>query len=305
VKPSELLRSAAEAVRLEADHKGLDIEVRQGPGADLIYADPALMNQVLLNLLTNAIKFSNRGGKIQASTREVRFKDGKYCRFSVSDFGKGIDAKFLPKIFEQFSQQDSTSTRAHGGLGLGLAIVRGIVELHGGSVNAESAGVGKGATFNILLPMASKAHPSAPAKKIGGSKPRRSAVKLNGLRVMFVEDEASSRDAIGEILRGFGATVLEVESVEKAVKAFPVFRPAILLSDIAMPGRDGYSLIRHIRRLTAKDGGNTPSIALTAYANEEDRRRVLAAGFDAYLTKPLQTDALAALLTKKWTKSRH
>jgi CheY-like chemotaxis protein len=224
----------------------------------------------------------------------------------IVDSGKGIDPQFLPQIFDRFSQEDSSTIRVHGGLGLGLAIVRDLVELHGGTIRAESLGENRGASFSVMLPIKSD-HPLSDTQRIlkdpqaVDDKP----VNLDGIRVLIVDDEADAREAFGVLLSSFGADVKAAGSATEALNIFAKFKPHVLISDIAMPEEDGYSLIKKVRALEKAAGGRTPALAMTAYAGEEDVRHALSAGFQVHLSKPVDGHHLAktnAMLVGKRAK---
>jgi PAS domain S-box-containing protein len=290
------LRPAAEAKRLRLD-SSLD------PAAGPVMGDPARLQQVVTNLLSNAIKFTPEGGRV-----EVRLeRSGERARLVVSDTGVGIRPEALPHVFERFHQADSSNTRAHGGLGLGLAIVRHLVESQGGSVSAESEGEGLGAVFTVDLPLA-----AAPGAQPPRGRPElfsgqaRSTINegetfgapgaLEGVRVLLVEDERDTRELLKTILEGYGAAVTEATSAVEALAALEHSRPDVLVSDIGMPGENGYELIKRVRALPAERGGRVPAVALTAYAGAKDRRRALLAGFHTHLAKPVERDELLAVL---------
>ena len=260
-------------------------------GAATIMGDQERLQQVVWNLLSNAIKFTPNGGRI-----EVRLRTrGEDVDLEVADTGKGIPQEFLPYVFDRFRQADSSSTRTHGGLGIGLALVRHLVELHGGSVEARSEGEGKGSTFAISLPVAGPGESDevAPVPAATVSRASLSGLPtLDGLRVLVVDDEADARDLIGVILRGRGAAVDAVASAAEALEAVERERPDVLVSDISMPDADGYELIRELRGREPDAGGATPAVALTAYARSQDRERALAAGYQLHLAKPVEPDDL-------------
>jgi CheY-like chemotaxis protein len=248
---------------------------------------------VVWNLLTNAIKFTPKGGRVGVSVG----REGSDVCIRVSDTGQGIPAEFLPHVFERFRQVDGSTTREHGGLGLGLAIVRHLVEQHGGHVSAESAGAQRGSTFRISLPIAavkvaSEAHaaedapPPHPPTEDG-------AAALGGLRVLVVDDQPDARELLAVVLGGAGAEVSTAASASEALELLGREGVDVLVSDVGMPVEDGYSLVGRVRSLTAS---LIPAIALTAYATEEDRRRALAAGFDAHVAKPVEPTELVSII---------
>src|SRR4029077_12179005 len=258
------------------------------------FGDASRLQQVVWNLLSNAIKFTPPGGRIKI---KVKRSEGN-MQLQVSDDGQGISSDFLPFIFDRFRQADGTSTRNHGGLGLGLAIVRHLVELHGGAIKAESAGVGEGATFTITLPLAP---PSRTRRnKVTGSLRAEEVSKghftslplLDGVKVLLVDDDADTLQMVRAMLDGSRAVVQTAASVNEAMEMLVWFDPHVLVSDLAMPDEDGYSLIRKVRTLGADQGYQIPAIALTSYVRVEDRTRALAAGFNMFVPKPLQPDEL-------------
>ena len=274
------LRPAAEAknIRLNA---ALDRTIRP------VLGDRERLQQVIWNLLSNAIKFTPKGGRVAVTLQCT----DSCAEIEVSDTGAGISPEFLAHVFERFRQADSTSTRSHGGLGLGLALVRHLVELHGGTVRADSAGVGQGAAFTVRLPLAESG--------IGETQPAPAAIPmppspLAGLRVLLVEDDADTCELIATVLEGHDAKVTAVASVSEALAEIERCRPDVLVSDIGMPGEDGYSLIRKLRAMEAGQGWRIPAAALTAYAKAEDRTRALSAGFQMHITKPVEPAHLAA-----------
>ncbi|MFN6465546.1 MAG: PAS domain S-box protein [Nostoc sp. DedVER02] len=245
----------------------------------LVTGDSSRLQQVIWNLLSNAIKFTPQGGEVEISLQSV----GSQVQIRVSDTGKGISPDFLPFVFDYFRQADGATTRKFGGLGLGLAIVRHIVELHGGTVKAESLGEEQGATFTVMLPMI-KIHPdSQQIHRQPDNLPN-----LNGVKVLLVDDERDTRELIAFILKQSGAVVTQVTSAVEALQALPQFQPNLLLSDIGMPEIDGYMLMRQIRAMSPEQGGTIPAIALTAYASEADYQQAIAAGFGQHITKPVE-----------------
>jgi CheY-like chemotaxis protein len=244
--------------------------------------------------VANAIKFTPRDGRVFVQLA----RPNSHVELLVRDSGAGIKPEFLPHVFERFRQADSSSTRAHGGLGLGLAIVRHLVELHGGTVHAMSEGEGKGATFSVRLPLgplrAAVEEPAAPATSVTAG--ARGVEDLTGVRVLVVEDDPESRELIESMLGRLGAEVEAAASAAEAMAALERRAPDVLLSDIEMPGENGYSLIRRIRALPSERGGRVPAAALTAYARTEDRVAALTAGFQLHLAKPVAGPELAAVV---------
>lgn len=271
--------AAAKAIRLEKSIEAEGIAVN---------VDPDRMQQVLWNLLSNAIKFSPKGSEISVRVGRV----GSTAEVSVIDQGSGIDPEFLPHVFERFSQADSSKTRVHGGLGLGLSIVRHLVEIHGGTVRAQSDGPGAGATFTVTLPIvamkAAEEPPMMPAPAMEALPPH---LNLRGVRLLVVEDDAPSRYMLQSLFTRSGATVMVAASMEEALRHFEMMTFDVLLSDIAMPGGDGYELLRAIRRRES-NGRHVPAIALTAHAHPADREHALQSGFEAYVAKPVTPEEL-------------
>jgi two-component system CheB/CheR fusion protein len=288
---ASVVRAAAETVAAAAEAKELQLELQldEVPAAS---GDPTRLQQVIWNLLTNAIKFTPKGGRVTVVVDAV----GSRGRIRVIDTGGGIEPQFLHHVFDRFTQEDRTQTRNHGGLGLGLAIARHLTEAHGGTIQVDSAGKGRGATFTVLLPLlVDQDRPAAAAGGVPVLPPR----SLEHVRVLIVEDDPGTREALTEMLRLCGADVHPVESASEAMQIFEGLRPELLVCDIAMPEEDGYGLIRRIRALGPGRGGAVPALALTALATAEDRRRALAAGFHAHMAKPVDIgrlrDALADL----------
>ena len=280
-----VVEAGVEAVRSSAEAKQITLGMELPSEMPTIVGDPDRLQQVVWNLVSNAVKFTPQGGRIDVRLRQ----DGSFLSLSVTDNGKGIEPEFIPHVFERFRQADSTSTRSHGGLGLGLAIVRHLVELHGGTVHAESGGIGAGSTFTVRLPLTTPLQgPAAPKPE-----PADPDVRLDGVRVMVVEDEQDVRDFLRMSLVHYGAEVTAFETSADALVAVEAQRPDVLVSDIGMPGEDGYAFIRRVRALGPDRGGQVPAAALTAYAKGEDGQRVLSAGFQVHLPKPVQPADLA------------
>jgi PAS domain S-box-containing protein len=278
-----VIDGALEAVALAVSAKQLSVMKHLDPSAAIVSGDGDRLRQVVSNLLTNAVKFTPQGGRI-----EVRLETrGAMAHIRVADNGQGIDAAFLPHVFDRFWQGDSSTTRSHGGLGLGLAIVRHIVEMHGGMVHVDSAGVGKGATFTVQLPLGMASAESVEPMPSYDDPSQRLAV-LKNARVLVVDDQADSGEMIASLLSSAGAVVVSVSSVAAALRAVQQHAPQLVISDIGMPYADGYALLRELRAL-GQPYAAIPVVALTAYARDEDRKRALAAGFRAHVAKPFES----------------
>ena len=292
---STVVSAALDTVRPAAEMKEIQLDVQLDPSADAVTGDSDRLQQVVWNLLSNAIKFTPRRGKVKVRLQRV----GSEAEIRIGDNGVGIDPAFLPHVFDRFRQADSTSTRSHGGLGLGLAIVRHLVELHGGSVRAESGGEGKGATFMVRLPVRAIGFGGS-ERPLGPRTPAAASLdglpSLDGLRVLFVDDQLDARELVSELLRVYGAEVIAVESAETAMRAIENDSPDVLVSDIGMPREDGYELIRKIRARQPDKGGSIPALAVTGFAGPDDNRRALAEGFQKYLAKPIDPAELVSLV---------
>ncbi|MEH1892720.1 MAG: ATP-binding protein [Nostoc sp.] len=287
VNLSAVIEVALDTVRLAAQAKSVQLKTKFEPNIGQVLGDPSRLQQVVWNLLSNAVKFTPSEGQVEIRLERV----GTQAQIQVSDTGKGIDPEFLPHVFDYFRQADNSTTRTFGGLGLGLAIVRQIVELHGGTVQAESEGDEKGATFTVLLPIKSVEPQTSEDKGLPDASPN-----LLGVNVLVVDDEVDTRDLIVFILQQCGAAVRAFASASQALEAFAVEKPDILLSDIGMPQMDGYMLIRQIRSLPPEQGGEIRAIALTAYAGEVNQQQILQAGFQKHLTKPIEPGKLAMVI---------
>ena len=288
---SSVTRAAINVVRPAADAKNIKLDYSAEPGVGAISADSARLHQIVWNLLSNAVKFTPQGGQITIRIEQ----DGPHARIIVKDTGQGIDAEFLPRVFDRFRQADSSTTRSFGGLGLGLAIVRHLVELHGGTVSAESEGVGKGATFSATFPLLTgRTEPIAHSGETCAPEIR----SLDGLRVLLVDDEAEAREIISTVIGRTGAEVKTCISASDALVKLVEWRPDVILSDIAMPEEDGYSFIGKVRSLPREKGGETPAAALTAYARDEDRVQALAAGYQMHIAKPIGASQLVTMVAK-------
>jgi signal transduction histidine kinase len=284
---AEVVRVALKALRPAADAKGVTIRNDIASPLPATLGDATRLQQVVWNLVSNALKFTAAGNSVDVNLRQTVAG----LELTVQDDGQGIPADALPIIFDRFRQAESSFTRSHGGLGLGLAIVRHLVELHGGQVNAESAGPGLGSTFRVLLPVAEGAL-AAPAAAPGSWPPAAPLDAIEGLRVLLVDDDVDGRDAAALLLRQHGALVETAGSAHEALSALDRAVPDILLSDIGMPSEDGLSLLRKVRSRATAGGGGIPAIALTAYARSEDRAQSLLAGFDGIVTKPIEPTSL-------------
>ena len=295
--------AAMEAVQTAADAKGIRLETSLDPALGPVSADPSRLQQVVWNLLTNAIKFTPAGGRV-----DIRLeRRDSMARITVSDTGQGIRRELLPFVFDRFRQGETSIGRRYGGLGLGLAIVRHIVELHGGDVDAQSAGEGRGAIFTVDLPLtATHADmvPPEPARRRLDRETVGRAVALDGLRVLIVDDEADARELMRMVLRSSGADVMAAACAEEAFEQVERWHPDILVSDIGLPGDDGYMLIQKLREQQAQHGRAIPALAVTAYARAEDRTRALAAGFQMHVAKPLEPADLVAAIASLISKDR-
>lgn len=295
--PTDLIavvQAAVDTVRPAVEAKGLRLELELSPAAGTVFGDASRLQQVIWNLLSNAVKFTPAGGLIAVELAAA----GREAQLTVRDTGQGISAAFLPFVFDRFRQADSASNRAFGGLGLGLAIVRHLAELHGGTVLAASAGEGQGAIFTLRLPLAVVDAPPAPAEQ--ASPQRDGAVTappaLHQLRVLVVDDQPTILELLDEVLTYAGAVVQLCDNARAALATIREWRPDILLSDIAMPGEDGYWLIGQVRALAPDEGGNTPAAALTTFVRVEERAKILAAGFQLCVSKPVEPAELRAVL---------
>jgi len=289
-----VVQAAVEVVRPAAEAKGLELQVVLDAEVGTVTGDPERLKQVVWNLASNAVKFTPKGGRVEVRLERV---DGR-VEITVRDSGQGIRPEFLPHIFQRFEQADSTSTRAHGGLGLGLAIVRHIVELHGGTVHAESPGEGQGAVFTVALPLAV----AQTAGEVERRPPKRSApasqhgsAPLDGLRVLVVDDEPDNNEVVGTLLSSCGAEVRLAGSARQAVEMLREWKPDVLVTDIAMPDQDGCDLLATIRSQEGEPA-EILAVALTAYASKEDRIRLLSAGFQAHVVKPVDATELTAVV---------
>ena len=283
------IQAAMETVRLAAEAKSIQIYTQLAPQVSMVSGDASRLQQVVWNLLSNAIKFTPPGGRVDIRLERI----GSHAQITVSDTGKGIPVDFLPYVFDYFRQADATTTRKFGGLGLGLAIVRHLVELHGGTVQADSAGEGQGATFIVKIPLLL----SQPQNEQNSEQPEPS-LDLQGIEILVVDDDVDTREFVVFLLEQYGAQVRSVGSAHEALAALTQSVPDLLLSDIGMPDVDGYMLIQQVRSLPPEQGGQIRAIALTAYAGEINYQQALSAGFQSHLSKPVEPNELVALVTK-------
>ena len=299
VELAEVVRNAIESVRPAAEAKGIRIHTVLDPRSNSVSGDPSRLQQVVWNLLSNAVKFTPKGGKVQVVLRRV----DSHAEIIVTDTGKGISPDFLPHVFDRFRQEDASTTRRYGGLGLGLSIVKHLVELHGGAVRVSSPGEDQGSTFSVELPLRALApmsaaaaderpQPAVPGAPAGNA----DCPALRGVTVLVVDDELDSRAVVRQLLEDCDAVVTTASSVAEATELFVKVRPRVLLSDIGMPDRDGYDLIRWVRSLPPEQGGRTPAAALTALARSEDRTRALLAGYQVHVSKPIEPAELVAVV---------
>jgi signal transduction histidine kinase len=289
VNLASIAQAAADSIRATAEAKSIKLESAFDLSAAEVHGDPQRLEQVMWNLLSNAVKFTGEGGRVDVRLERA----GLRARIVVRDTGRGISAELLPRIFDRFHQADSSTTRAHGGLGLGLAIVRHLVELHGGTASASSPGESLGATFTVELPLAVPRAGRLPAMEPDVPAVLRLASPLAGLRVLVVDDDGDTRQLLATALGGQGARVTTAASVAEAMTTFAAEAPHVVVSDISMPDEDGFALLRRVR---GGDSAGVPVVAITAYARDEDREHALSAGFAAYMAKPFDPQELARVL---------
>jgi signal transduction histidine kinase len=289
VDVSSAIEAAINVVRPAANAKGIQLHYKKASSAGTISGDSGRLQQVVWNLVSNAVKFTPEGGYIEVRVECVN----SHVRIIVADSGEGISAEFLPQVFDRFRQADSSTTRKYGGLGLGLAIVRHLVELHGGTVHAESPGKSLGSTFSVSFPLLAQRPQAEGANQTSRRTP---TTALDGVRVLVLDDEPDARQIISTVIERTGAEVKTCESVPEALEVLQQWHPDVLMSDIAMPDEDGFSFINKVRSLPVEQGGETPAAAFTAYARDEDRKRVLDAGFQMHIPKPVSSSQLVAML---------
>jgi CheY-like chemotaxis protein len=299
VVPSVVLRAAVDGVGGVAEAKGIEIALNIRADVGTVRGDGGRLLQVFSNLISNAVKFTPAGGRIAV----VASREGGGLRVAVTDSGRGIDAALLPYVFEPFRQAEGASRRTHTGLGLGLAIVRHLVDLHGGHADASSPGLGQGSTFTVWLPAEPTGVADARAGLRAGVPAPSEIASLHGVRLLVVEDDADTREVVGLILRECGADVVGVESASAALDVMQSAPPDMLISDIGLADRDGYDLIRSVRQLPGVRGG-VPAIALSAFARESDRLEALRAGYDRHVPKPVEPRSLRSAVADLLARSR-
>jgi len=293
VELAEIVERAVESIRPVATSKGITLDTAIDRAVGIVSGDANRLQQVVWNLLNNAVKFTPEGGNVAVAVVAA----GSQAEVVVRDDGIGIAPDFLPHLFERFRQHDSSTTRRFGGLGLGLSIVRQLVELHGGDVRAESAGPGRGSTFRVRLPRIAQRRSEPVRDSQAPPKPRRGRERaLAGVSVLVVDDESDARELARFVLEAAGARVSTAASADEALQVLRAERPQALVSDIGMPYRDGYDLVRSVRALGADEGGLTPALALTAFASADDRTRALGAGYQLHATKPIDPQQLVELV---------
>src|SRR5215813_865884 len=296
VELAQIIEAAMDSIRPAAEAKSIQLRSRIESRDSLVSGDPNRLQQIVWNLLSNAVKFTPRHGRVEVSLGRV----DSHFQITVSDSGVGISPEFLPFVFDRFSQANTTSERKYGGLGLGLAIVRHLVELHGGTARADSPGEGQGATFTVTLPVKALREEMSELGRATTiaeyADSLTDAIMLDGLRVMIVDDEAESRDLLTAMLTRRGAEIKACASAAEALEEIERWRPSLLVSDIGMPDEDGYTLIGKLRALGPERGGGIPAVALTAYARSEDRMRALASGFQVHVPKPIEAGELVVVI---------
>ena len=298
VSPAAVIEAAVDALRPAAEAKAIRLQPVLDPRAGPVSGDPDRLQQVVWNLLSNAVKFTPRGGRVQIRLARV----DSHVEIVVTDTGKGIAGDVLPYVFDRFRQADSSSQRAHGGLGIGLALVKNLVELHGGSVHAVSPGLEQGATFTVRLPLMLHAETAerGPAA-VHGVKP---VTSLGGITLLILDDDTDALDLFATVLRQAGGEVRAARSVREALDLLRAWEPDVIVSDIEMPEENGYAFIRRLRGGDVPHGDRIPAIAVTAYGGVNERIRVLSAGFDAYVAKPVEPDELAAIISRMVARAR-
>jgi signal transduction histidine kinase/CHASE1-domain containing sensor protein len=294
IEVTPVVQNAINVVRPTAEAKGIRIETQIDPAPAMVSGDANRLQQVIWNMLSNAVKFTNSGGRVLVNVSLAN----RAVEISVTDTGQGIAREFLPYVFDRFSQADSTTTRHHGGLGLGLAIARHLVEIHGGTIRAQSRGEGEGATFTITLPLVDSAKTADSLATITEKRPARVPQLLSGVNVLLVDDDSDTLNLMATALKRRQANVTAVSSAGEAIEAIREKLPDVLVSDIAMPGEDGYGLIEKVRSLDSAEAQSIPAVAITAYAKDEDRERALSSGFQIYVAKPIELAELVSVVAR-------
>jgi CheY-like chemotaxis protein len=291
---ASIVEAAIDTVRPSVEAKSLRLRTVLDPHAGPVQGDAHRLQQIVWNLLSNAVKFTPKDGTLDVLLRRV----DSHLELTIADSGIGIRSEILPYIFDRFRQADSSATRKYGGLGLGLAIVKQLVELHGGTVRADSPGEQQGATFVVALPLRAVREGEAGVHPTAERAPDGPPVKvaLSGVKVLVVDDEPDARELIKAVLTEAGAGVVTAASAHEALATLPLARPDVIVSDIGMPGRDGYQLLRAVRALPEAEGGRTPAVAMTAYARSEDRMRALLAGYQVHIAKPVEPHELVVII---------
>ena len=307
IEISPILHAAIKSVQPTLSAKKIRLETAVSHNDCIIQGDPIRLQQIFWNLLSNAARFTPREGRISVSLSRC----GSYLKTSISDNGEGISADVIPYVFDRFRQADSSTKRQFGGLGLGLAMVRHLVDLHGGAVQVDSPGKGKGATFSVWLPIYAPGDDYVSALESNNvttfeNQKNTRPGKLSGMRILSVDDDVNTREMMQEVLECAGAEVISAESARDALDKLQHFRPDVLLSDIGMPEEDGYDLLHKVRSLPPEQGGATPAIALTGYTREQDRSATAEAGYQALMPKPINLeDLLTAITSVTAGQNRH
>ncbi len=297
---ASVIEAAVDTLRPAAEAKSIRLQPVVDPRAGPVSGDPDRLQQIVWNLLSNAVKFTPRGGRVQIRLGRVN----SHVEIVVTDTGKGITADMLPHVFDRFRQADGSSQRAHGGLGIGLALVKSLVELHGGSVQAASAGLDQGATFTVTLPLMLHAEPSARVEAAGPGHRVRSMAALGGIGLLVLDDDTDALELFATVLRQAGAEVRVARSVREAIGLLRAWAPDVIVSDIEMPEENGYAFIRRLRGGEVPNGERIPAVAVTAYGGVSERIKIVSAGFDSYVAKPVEPDELAAIIGRLVTRAR-
>jgi PAS domain S-box-containing protein len=296
VQPAGVINAAVESLTVAAEARRVRIQTILDSHAGPISGDFERLQQVVWNLLSNAIKFTPKGGRVQVVLERVN----SHIEIRVSDNGRGVKPAFLPFVFDRFSQGEAPATRQHGGLGMGLAISKAIIELHGGSIAAYSEGEGKGTTFTVTIPVMAVSKEPSSAERIHPSEWTEISVdcppEISGLKVLVVDDDSDTCDMIRAVLEQCGGVVMTAIDAESALDAFRSWKPAVLISDIGLPEVDGYELVRRVREDERTSGFRTPAVALTAFARIEDRVKALAAGYQMHVAKPVEPGELLTIV---------